>query len=196
MTDPDPRPNSDYAGNAFNFNISPPSNSFSTPSSDTPEARSLPTWPPQASSPPKQSRTPRKGSFTEVLSPNDNPPAYTAALPHKDSVSPPTPPKDFPSHHMPRRPSRSVSPANRLPSTLSEITPDDRYMTGGRHSHDPFVDTARYEEPGFYSGRGYRRGGYRIPKNYRAANIISFVVLVVRCSTIKRALHISTDFAA
>ena len=69
-------------------------------------------------------------------------------------------------------------------------------MTGGRHSHDPFVDTARYEEPGFYSGRGYRRGGYRIPKNYRAANIISFVVLVVRCSTIKRALHISTDFAA
>ena len=195
MTDPDPRPKSDHPGNAFNFNIFPPSNPFSTSSPSTPEARSLPTWPQQTTSPPKQSRKPRKGYFTEVLSPNDGPPAYTAALPHKDSVSPPTPPKDFPPHGMPRRPSRSVSPANRLPSTSSEINPGDQYMAGGRPSHDPFVDSARYEEPGFYGRRGYGRGGYRNPNNYRAANIISFVVFVVRGSTIKRALQFSTDFA-
>ena len=145
--------------------------------------------------PPNNHARPRKGSFTEVLSPNDGPPAYTAAVPHKDSVSPPTPPKDFPPHGMPRRPSRSVSPANRLPRTFRETTPDDQYMAGGRHSHDPLVDTARYEEPGFYGRRGYGRGGYRNAKNYRAANIISFVVFVVRGSTIKRALQFSTDFA-
>lgn len=180
MTDPDSRPHSGSTGNAFNFNIFPPSNPFSTPSSSTPEPRSLPTQPQETTSPPKQSRTPRKGSFTEVLSPNDDPPAYTAALPHKDSVSPPTPPKDFLPHYMPRRPARSVSPANRVPSTFSQILPDDQYMTGGRHSRDPFVDTARYEEPGFHDGRRHRLGGYRNPKNYRAANIISSVVFVVR----------------
>ena len=163
-----------------NISIFPPSNPFSTPRSNTPEPTSSRIQPPQASStPPLPSRTPRKGSFTEVLSPIDAPPAYTSTLNNPQSASPPILPQDVSPLQMPRRPSRSVSPIGRVPVTNHAPSQDEIGVRMRQHDGDPFMNSGRYEVPGAYARGNYGLGSYRHVRNYRARNILAFVVLVV-----------------
>ena len=180
MEDPHISQGSHNTTDDLNISVFPPSNPFSTPRSDTPESTSSRIQPHQASPTPLPSRTPRKGSFTEVLSPNDAPPAYTSStLNHPQSASPPILPEDVSPLQMPRRPSRSVSPVGRVPITSYAPSQEQIGVTVGQHDGDPFMNSGRYAVPGAYARGNYRLGSYRHARNYRARNILAFVVLVV-----------------
>ena len=170
----------------LNASIFPPSNPFSTPRSSTPEPTSSLIQPHQASSPPQTSRTPRKGSFTEVFTPNDAPPAYSSTFSHPQSASPPVHhPEDVSPLQMPRQPSRSVSPASRVPITNHAPSQEEIRVAMGRHDRDPLMNSGRYEVPGTYPRGNYGMGSYRHARNYRARNVLTFLVLVVRSSPLR-----------
>ena len=129
----------------------PPTNLFLTPRINTPEP--IPSNEPQrTSSPSKQSRTPRKGSFTEVFSSDNAPLAYSSILSRTRSASPPVSPKggsppnplcmilpqdrheDFAAPQMPERASRSVSPVRRHPDPRMEASQGTRLI-----DREPFI---------------------------------------------------------
>ena len=179
MEDPHLTRNFQNTTHDLNVSISPPSNPFSTPRSSTPESTSPRSQPHQASSPPQPSCTPRKGSFTEVLSPNDAPPAYSSTFNHPQSASPPIHPEGVSPLQIPRRPSRSVSPVGRVPATNHAPSEEEIRIAMGRHDRDPLMNSGRYEVLGPYPRGNYGMGSYRHARNYRARNVLAFLVLVV-----------------
>ena len=179
MEDPYLTHGSQNTTNTLNISTFPPSNPFSTPRLSTPEPISFRSQPQQASSSHQMSRTPRKGSFTEVLSPNEAPPAYTSTLNHTPSASPPIPPQDVSPLDMPRRPSRSVSPLGRVPTNSHAPSQEEIHVPLGQHDRYPFMHSGRYQVPAPNSRRFDGMGSYRHARNYRARNVLAFLVLVV-----------------
>ena len=179
MEDPHLTQSPQNTTNNHNDSIFPPSNPFCTPRSSTPEPTSSRNQLHQVSVPLGSSRTPRKGSFTEVLSPNDAPPAYTSTFNHPQSTSPQIHSGNVSPLQMPRRPSRSVSPLGRVPATNHATSQQEIRIAMGPRDHEPFMNSGTYEAAGPYPRGTHFMGSYRHARNYRARNVLAFVVLVV-----------------
>ena len=139
---------------AFSF---PPSNPFSTPRTGTPTSSS---HHPLDEQPPSPSH-PRKGSFAEASSPrNDLPPAYSPETWQKGV--PKGPPQDGAPLALPRRLSRSVSPAGRLPEMNRDPSAAETNIAMGQHEHVPLYINEGHDNQGYhgYGGSWRGPGGY------------------------------------